>query len=102
MSRTIDVSPTELSMITDILRAHLPAGIRAWALGSRATGAARRYSDFDLALEGPAALDLTILGEVAEALSESDLPFKVDILDLKATDPAFRAAIEPDLIALPL
>jgi hypothetical protein len=31
---------------------------------------------------------------------ELDLPFKVDVIDLRSVDPAFRALIEPDMIAL--
>lgn len=69
--------------------------------GSRATATARRYSDLDLALEWEKPLSLDLLGNIAEALSESDLPYKVDLVDLRSIDPAFRAIIEPDLIALP-
>ena len=41
------------------------------------------------------------MGDVAETLPESDLRYKVDIVDPRSIDPAFRAMIEPDLIALP-
>ena len=57
-------------------------------------------SGLDLALESESALDPNVLGNVAEALSESDLPYKVDVIDLRFVDPAFRALIEPDMIAL--
>ena len=77
-----------------------PAGTSARVFGSRATASARRYSDLDLALEWEKPLSLDVLGDVAEALSESDLPYKVDVIDLRAIDPAFRAMIEPTLIAL--
>jgi hypothetical protein len=40
------------------------------------------------------------MGGIAEALSDSDLPFKVDVTDLRAVEPAFRALIDPDMIAL--
>jgi hypothetical protein len=41
-----------------------------------------------------------VLGPVTEALSESDLPFKVDVIDLRATEARFRALIQADLVAL--
>jgi hypothetical protein len=41
-----------------------------------------------------------VLADVAEALSESDLPYKVDVIDLRSVDPAFRALIEPEMVAL--
>jgi len=101
MTRAIDLSEVELAIVRTILRTHLPPAVRAWVFGSRATATARRYSDLDLALEGENPLSLDVLGDIAEALSESDLPYKVDVIDLRSIDPAFRALIEPDMVALP-
>lgn len=100
MTRAIDLSPGELALVRAILRTHLSPEIRVWVFGSRATGTAVRYSDLDLALEGQEPLGLDILGGVATALSESDLPYKVDVIDLRSVDPGFRAMIEPEMIAL--
>jgi hypothetical protein len=33
------------------------------------------------------------LGAIAEALSESDIPYKVDLVDLATVEPWFRARI---------
>jgi hypothetical protein len=49
-----------------------------------------RGSLLDLALAWDRPLSFDILGQIAEALSESDLPYKVDIVDLATTEPAFR------------
>jgi predicted nucleotidyltransferase len=97
----IDLSQAELAIVATILRTHLPLGTRAWVFGSRATGSARRYSDLDLALEGEQPLSADVLGDIAEALSESDLPYKVDVIDLRSADSTFRAMIEPDMVVLP-
>src|SRR4051794_13576581 len=48
--------PGHLALLLDLLRMHLPPDARAWAFGSRTTGAALRYSDLDIALEAPEAL----------------------------------------------
>ena len=101
MSRTIDISPEALAIVSSILRTHLPAGTRAWVFGSRATGGARRYSDLDLALEADQPISLDNLAAVATELSESDLPFMADVLDLRTIEPRFRALIEPDMVPLP-
>lgn len=101
MTRAIDLSQAELAIVRDILRTHLTPATQAWVFGSRATATARRYSDLDLALQGDKPLTPDVLGNVAEAFSESDLPYKVDIIDLRAVDPAFRAIVEHDMIALP-
>ena len=100
MSRTIDLSPAELEIVRDILRARLPTGTQARVFGSRATASARKYSDLDLALEGEGPLDPDIVRDIAEALSESDLPYKADVIDLRSVDPAFRTIIEPDMVTL--
>jgi len=101
VTKTIDLSESEATIVRDILGAHLPPGTRAWVFGSRATASARRYSDLDLALEAEKPLSLDVLSAVREALSESDLPYKVDMIDLRSIDAAFRASIEPDVVALP-
>jgi predicted nucleotidyltransferase len=101
VTRAIDLSQTELVIVRAIPRTHLPPATQAWVFGSRATATAQRYSDLDLALEAEKPLSPDVLGDIAEALSESDLPCKVDVIDLRSVDPAFRAIIEPDMIALP-
>ena len=83
-----------------ILREHLPAGAKAYVFGSRAVGGARRYSDLDLALAWDRPLGVALLGVIAEALSESDLPYKVDLLDLATVDNSFLERIETAWVAL--
>ena len=100
MTRAIDLSPGELTIVRTTLRDRLPQSTRARVFRSRTNASARRYSDLDLAFEGEQPLSRDVLGDVAEALSESDLPYKVDVIDLRTVDPAFRAMIEPDMVAL--
>jgi type I restriction enzyme S subunit len=99
MTPTLDLREDHAAILRGVLRAHLPPGARAYVFGSRVHGSARTYSDLDLALEWDRPLGLDIVGEIAEALSESDLPYKVDIVDLAIVDPAFRARIAADCIA---
>ena len=75
-----------------VLRTHLPKGARAYVFGSRARGGARQYSDLDLALEWDRPLGLDLIGRIAEALSESDLPYKVDIVDLLTVDSVLQGS----------
>ncbi|MEI7711532.1 MAG: nucleotidyltransferase domain-containing protein [Rhodospirillales bacterium] len=102
MTVHLDLQPHHIAIVRDILRAHLPAGTSVHVFGSRADGRARRYSDLDLALDAAHPLGLSLLGTIAEALSESDLPFKVDLLDVRATDPGFLARISADWVTLAL
>ena len=74
MTLVLDISAEHAAIVRDVLRRFLPAGARAFVFGSRAHGHARRYSDLDLALAWDRPLGLRLMGEIAEALSESDLP----------------------------
>jgi predicted nucleotidyltransferase len=95
----IVIQPHEWEELSAILQKKLP-GRKVWAFGSRATGRrVKRFSDLDLAIEGKE-MTLREAAMLDEALDESRLPFKVDVVELDRLAPAFRAAIEPDLVLL--
>lgn len=94
----IAIEPREWEELVGILRTHLP-NRRVWAFGSRATGRARRFSDLDLAVEGES-LPFGALAKLRDALDESGLPFKVDIVELASLTPEFSARIEPEFVLL--
>ena len=100
MTQTIDLAPADLKILRAVLASCLPAETTIWVYGSRATGGARRYSDIDLALEAAEPLDETTLAALRDALSESDLTIKADVVDLRAVDPAFRRIIQGQMIPL--
>ena len=83
--------------INGILRAAQIDG-KIYAFGSRAKGNAHKYSDVDLLIDGPIPLSLQKLAELETLLDESDLPFRVDIVDARRSDPAFLAAIKADCL----
>lgn len=95
----IDVRPEHGRIVRAILR-RLAPGRGVWAFGSRATGSAKEYSDLDLVILGEVPLGLSRMAELAEAFQESDLPFKVDVLDWTAVTPSFRKIIEADKVVL--
>ncbi len=83
-------------LVSDILRRHVPDR-RVWAFGSRATGRrVKRFSDLDLAVEGRLDLGVSFVLEVE--FDESSLPIKVDVVQLGAITPEFRARIEKDFV----
>jgi type I restriction enzyme, S subunit len=94
MNAKIDISPEQLAIVQGILKAHLPKGTLAWAFGSRVTWTAKPFSDLDIALEGAAPLPPDVLIDLEEAFEASDLPWKVDVIDLNAVSPEFRAIVE--------
>lgn len=64
--------------------------------GSRAKGTARKTSDLDLVLMTKKPLEFSILADLKEAFSESDLSFKVDIVDWSDISESFQKLIEKD------
>ena len=55
--------------------------ITVWAFGPRATWNARKFSDLDLAIIGEQPTGLDLSSRLAEAFAESNLPYKVDLVD---------------------
>lgn len=93
------MQPEHLHLVQRLLREHLP-GLEVWAFGSRATGKAKPYSDLDLAILTREPLSLAVSAALAEALSESDLPYRVDLVDWATTSDAFRRIIEGQRVVL--
>ena len=83
-------------MVLSILAAHLPHGSVAWVFGSRATGRARPLSDLDLAADAGRRLTLDEIAELVEAFTESDLPYKVDVVDWHGIDAQLRETIKAE------
>jgi predicted nucleotidyltransferase len=52
------------------------------------------WSDLDLAIKAKSALDWKQLAEIKETFQESELPFRVDVLDWNDIAESFRKAIE--------
>lgn len=52
------------------------------------------YSNLDLAIISDTSLSLSQFAAIEHDFSESDLPFKVDVVDSAAISPAFRGIIE--------
>lgn len=88
----IDLQPGHWGIVRGILLRHVPQR-EVWAFGSRATRTAKQYSDLDLTVIGEAPLSISILGALAEDFAESDLPFRVDLVDWATTDESFREII---------
>jgi type I restriction enzyme S subunit len=95
----IDISAGHLEIVKKILAETVPDA-KVFVFGSRATGIAKKHSDLDLALKGSAVVDKKILRSLAVAFEESDLPFRVDIIDLNATKENFRTIIEKQAVPI--
>ena len=91
----IDLRPDHCVVVRDVLQRHVPDR-KVLAFGSRATWTAKDYSDLDLAILGDGPLSLDAMSALAEGFSESDLPFKVDLVDWARVEGTFRDTIRRD------
>jgi predicted nucleotidyltransferase len=92
----IDLTPQQISFVTSIIHRYLP-DCKISIFGTRATGKAKPYSDLDIILQTKESIPTLNMFNIKEDLSESDLPFRVDVLDWQAISEEFKAAIEPQL-----
>jgi len=82
-----------LTEITRILRQALQGmRCRVYLFGSRATGRHRVASDFDIAVESSDEVS-RLLGIAREMLEESNIPFIVDVVDLRTTSEVLRRRV---------
>ena len=78
----------------------MPKNAKVWVFGSRATWKTKRSSDLDLAIDAGRALTRNENSALADAFDESDLPYKVDVVDMHNVTNTFKAIIERQMLPL--
>jgi len=89
----IAVSPSEMEIILEIIEKHVPC-CHVLAFGSRFKGTHSDASDLDLAVVSEDKLDIFVIERMKDDFMESDIPYKIDILDYHKVSPAFREIID--------
>ncbi len=64
-----------------------------WLFGSCARGEARQHSDIDIAILPHDQLPSGFFAELAADFEESTIPYDVDLVDLRAADPALAEEV---------
>ncbi|MDI9408460.1 MAG: nucleotidyltransferase domain-containing protein [Candidatus Pacebacteria bacterium] len=77
----LDLKPHELVIVRAILQKLIPE-IPVFVVGSRVRGFAKHYSDLDLLIDNPEELPLRHLCDLQDEFGESDLPWKVDLVQM--------------------
>ena len=84
-----------------IVTGNLPKGMyRMFLFGSRSTAVHHRYSDIDIGIEGKTPVPTSIMARITDALEESDLPVRVDVVDFSRVTPEFAKVANQTRIAL--
>lgn len=88
------IDPQDLKIVKKILQEHA-AKFEVRAFGSRVHQKhLKEFSDLDLVVMTNKPLSLTQHAKLKTAFSDSDLPFRVDVVDWAATDKSFQKLIE--------
>ncbi len=94
----------DLARVRALVAAHVP-GAEVWAYGSRVRGTGHAASDLDLLARNPADPTAATPGLAAlrGALSESDLPIRVDLVDwARIPDASRRNILEAYVVVWPV
>jgi|SRR5579872_3075052 len=94
----MDITPKHAKIVQDILKKNLLSNTKVFIFGSRVTKAKKKFSDLDLAMDANEILPISILSSLEHDFSESDLPYKVDIVDLNNMSESFRKKIQMEMI----
>ena len=91
----LDLRPAHLAMLRALLQQYLPH-VDVWAYGSRVNGDGHDASDLDLVVRQPLDLEqeTPAVGKMREALSVSNLPIRVEIVDWARIPASFQREIE--------
>ena len=95
----LDVRPDHLAVVQAILQRNVPDRA-VWAFGSRVTGKAKPTSDLDLCIIGETALPYEVSARLRQDLSDSDVPYSVDVVDWATCSEGFRGIIERDRVVV--
>ena len=87
----IDIDPRDMETLLSLLERHLPQ-TAAWAYGSRVARHATPQSDLDIVVFSDAGQKRQV-SLLKEALEESNLPFRVDLLEWDSMPDNFKARI---------
>jgi len=76
-------------------------GCSVYLYGSRVNGKSVKFSDVDIALDnhGEPVMD-AIKNKIKALLEKSLLPYPVDIIDINAVSPVFKAKVEKDFVKI--
>lgn len=90
----LHLNTIELEIVKTILKDILREDAKVYVFGSRASGKnIKPFSDLDLAVDlgRPLAIEEEI--SLKDAFSDSDLRFKVDVIDLHQISPKFKTTL---------
>jgi len=81
-----------------LIKPLIASGCSIFVFGSRARGDHHQFSDLDVLVEG--SIEPSVLSQIMEALEESTIPFRVDIVRLGDLAESYREGVLRDMVKL--
>ena len=88
----IKLNDKDLFIVKEILHKYLPE-YEVRAFGSRVNGNPKEFSDLDLAIITDKPIPFVTIAKLKNEFSESNLPFRVDVVDWTFIEDSFRKLI---------
>ena len=99
-TKSFQIDAQHLAIVKEILHKHIPER-EVWAFGSRVHGHnLKRFSDLDLVIAGDQPINPTAFVKLKHDFSQSDLPFRVDLVLWYAIDDSFKKVIEQNYVII--
>lgn len=89
----IDIRQDHVKIVLDVLAKFVP-GYEVWVFGSRIGKKSKKHSDLDIVIKANSPLPDEIMANLRYAFSESNLPFKVDIVEWSKIGGNFQKIIK--------
>ena len=101
VSKKIHLDDKDKKMLEELFHKYLP-GVEVWAYGSRVNGKSHEGSDLDLVLRGAdlEQINFSKFMNVKDALTESNIPFLVEIKDWAMIPKSFHEEIKKNYYIL--
>ena len=93
------INDDEKNIILEILSKNLPDA-NFWAFGSRINDTAKKYSDLDIAIIDHDKIPLNKITVLKDDLSQTDIPYIIDIVDYNRISDEFKNHITNSHIKL--
>lgn len=100
MNKAPQIRESDLKIVKAIIKEVLPENTNIWVFGSRAKEKARRASDLDLAIDLGRKLTKQEKSQLFHLFEDSNLPYKVDVVDLQSVNENLKKMIDQDKIIL--
>ena len=92
------LAPEIKEKIIRLIMALLP-DVKIYLFGSRARGTNHERSDIDIALDAGQKLPLVVIDEVASVLAETNIAYKIDVVDFHRISEAMQQDVKKEGVA---